>query len=465
MSVSTVEAGVIRIGDGVTTVFSFSFEGRIASEIKVSNIVGQALEPVLSGFTPALDLDGVGGTVTFSVAPASLQSFYIYRDTELTQLVSVSSQSKYDPKIVEDVWDKLTFITQDLAADVALSVKVAPGSSSDTLLAAIFAAEASTAADAIDTAADVVAAEAAAAAAAASAITSGGLTADLDPIALPAGFTRYNGTTAGTFPAGISAANEGVLEVRRVDASNAVEMLSPRLLDRTLWRRVAAGVKQAWQEFVSVPLAGAVIGDMAYWTGTAWARLATVADGRVIRAIGGVPTFSAPWVALSTTTAAAKGSSGTPLDITGVPAWATEVELILDTLVFSTVAAGTPPSVTCLNSGGPPGSNIFSFGLWDNTLGGVSGVAAYLALGADLTAVNYSGGNLSGIIKFTKVDSGDNWQVQYQLMNSSAIGFIAASAVGKFSIISGGALTGFRILHGHVAGSTYASGSVIARYR
>lgn len=409
MTVSTIEAGVIRIGDGVTTVFSFSFEGRLAADIKVSNIVGQALQPVVSGFTPALDVDGVGGTVTFSVAPANLQSFYIYRETELTQLVSVSSQNKYDPKVVEDVWDKLTLIAQDLTADVARSVKVAPGSSSDTLLAAIFAAEAATAADAVETAADVVstaanvvAAEAAAAASAASAITSGALTADLDPIALPAGFTRYNGTTAGTFPAGISAADEGVLEVRRVDASNAVEMLSPRLLDRTLWRRVAAGVKQAWQELISVPLAGAAVGDLAYWNGTTWARLPVGAAGASITNIGGSPAYTGRWVYLAPVTASGKGF-GVPALMSGIPSWATEIEIVIQAVVLDATAGAM--QLFFGNAGGFTIGNgwriIMETGA--STLATTGGISAAFPLAASSPASLTS----NGVVRMTRVDPTD----------------------------------------------------------
>jgi len=158
MSVSTVEAGVVRIGDGVTTVFSFSFEGRNAAEIKVSNIVGLELIPVTSGFTVTLNPSGEGGIVTFAAAPVALQPFYLYRETSLTQLVGVSSQQKYDPRVVEDVWDKLTFITQELAADVALAVKTTPNNSPEALLADIFDAKISASTAAGDAAGSAMAA-------------------------------------------------------------------------------------------------------------------------------------------------------------------------------------------------------------------------------------------------------------------------------------------------------------------
>lgn len=163
MAVSTTEAGVKRIGNGTTTVFSFSFEGTNAAEIKVSNIVGSALVPITSGFTVSLNPGGNGGNVTFTTAPANNQEFYIFRETALTQLVSVSSQQKYDPNVVEAVWDKLTFISQELKAEVDRAVKVVPGSSGDDLLLQIEqAAATATAAQNAASASAVAAAESAA---------------------------------------------------------------------------------------------------------------------------------------------------------------------------------------------------------------------------------------------------------------------------------------------------------------
>jgi hypothetical protein len=159
MSVSTTEAGVIRIGNGATTVFSFSFEARLASEIKVSNILATGLDPVLTGFVVALTPGGTGGTVTFGVAPANGVDFYIFRETALTQLVSVSSQQKYDPQVVEAVWDKLTFQIQEIAEENARAIKAVPGQTGDELLAAIAAAEASATSNAALTAQDVLDAE------------------------------------------------------------------------------------------------------------------------------------------------------------------------------------------------------------------------------------------------------------------------------------------------------------------
>lgn len=158
MSVSTIEAGVIRIGDGVTNTYSFSFEARSTADIKVSNVVLNALVPVPSGFVVTINPNGVGGSVIFSVPPEVGLEFYIFRDTSLTQLVSVSSQGKYDPNVVEGVWDKLTFLAQELAAEVERAIKVVPGSTADELLAAIFSAQSATANSAAQAAASAAAA-------------------------------------------------------------------------------------------------------------------------------------------------------------------------------------------------------------------------------------------------------------------------------------------------------------------
>lgn len=135
MSVSTIDAGVIRIGNGATVEFSFDFRARTAADIKVANIVNGALVVVdPSNYIVLLDGDLTGGTVTFFVAPANTLNFYIYRETPLTQEVAVSSQQRYDPQVAEDVWDKLTMIAQELSAKVALSIQGAPGSDLATLV-------------------------------------------------------------------------------------------------------------------------------------------------------------------------------------------------------------------------------------------------------------------------------------------------------------------------------------------
>lgn len=142
MTVSNTLAGVVRTGDGLVTDFSFSFQAGDASHIKVSLIENAlALTPVSpSAYSATLNPGGVGGEVVFLAAPANGQMFYIYRDTPRTQLVGVSSQQKYDPEVVGAVWDRLTFMIQELTAEVARALLTAPGEDPAELLATISAA-------------------------------------------------------------------------------------------------------------------------------------------------------------------------------------------------------------------------------------------------------------------------------------------------------------------------------------
>jgi len=142
MTVSTIDAGVIRIGNGVTTAFPFAFEARVATEVKVETVTDIITVPVdPNDYVVTLEPDGIGGTVTFLVAPANLVKLYVYRETAFTQLVSVASQQRYDPEVAEGVWDKLTFLAQELAAELGTAVKTAPGEDPDTLIASLLAAE------------------------------------------------------------------------------------------------------------------------------------------------------------------------------------------------------------------------------------------------------------------------------------------------------------------------------------
>lgn len=177
MTVSTLEAGVLRTGNGVTTVFSFSFEARFEDDITVEIVDGQivtAVDP--TEYSVSINSGGVGGSVTFGVAPANGVVLYISRSTSFDQLVSVSSQQRYDPEVVENVWDKLTFQTQELAASIERALKVAPGTSSTELLETIFDAEA--AALAASAEASALAAEASAASASAAAAAAAALAAE-----------------------------------------------------------------------------------------------------------------------------------------------------------------------------------------------------------------------------------------------------------------------------------------------
>lgn len=123
MPVQSTESGVLRFGNGVTTEFSFTFAVHSADTIGIARIDGLLSEVVDSGeYTVLVNSEGTAGSVTFFVAPPDGEVLYISRTTAITQLIEVTSQNKYDPVVVQQVWDKLTLIAQELRRDVARAV-------------------------------------------------------------------------------------------------------------------------------------------------------------------------------------------------------------------------------------------------------------------------------------------------------------------------------------------------------
>lgn len=292
MAVSNVTSAVIRIGDGVAVAFDFDIEAIDAASIKVGYIEGITVvnaDPLT--YSVAMNVSLTGGTVTFLVAPEVGRKIYIFRQTDKTQVVSVSRQQSYNPAVVERVWDKLTLISQELKRDVDRAVKTGPDADPDRLIADIATARQEAAASAaaatgsaqlandwaqkaenvpvvagqfsalhhaakaLASATAAAASETAAAASAASAdfknfgygITGNApLLANLDTSGLASGIYRYDATTLGTFPAGVAAADTGIVAIERMDADDERMSLHQGTTQKSFTRRRNAGVLSAW---------------------------------------------------------------------------------------------------------------------------------------------------------------------------------------------------------------------------
>lgn len=69
---------------------------------------------------------------------------------------------------------------------------------------------------------------------------------DLDSPTRASGFYRYDGTTAGTFPAGVTAADGGVLSIWRQTSSRLLQQLSP-ITGGRVWQRIHDGAWGPWR--------------------------------------------------------------------------------------------------------------------------------------------------------------------------------------------------------------------------
>lgn len=135
---------VVRIGDGVTTVFDFPFIATLAEHIVVYYLDEYGAKTKMDPSWHITTLGVSSGTVAIydPHIVAAGQKINIVRETPATQLVSVSGQAAYDPKVTEGVWDKITQKLQELEYSDGLSVKVGPADDTELFLPTILAAAA-----------------------------------------------------------------------------------------------------------------------------------------------------------------------------------------------------------------------------------------------------------------------------------------------------------------------------------
>jgi hypothetical protein len=117
------------------------------------------------------------------------------------------------------------------------------------------------------------------------------LLANLDATNIGAGVYRFDGTTTGTFPSGVLAADTGLIETWRQASGVAMMELGHGASDRVFRRRLAAGVWDAWREEIIVNQ-GAVAGDIIRRGASSWERLAVGANGTVFAVVSGAPAYA-----------------------------------------------------------------------------------------------------------------------------------------------------------------------------
>jgi hypothetical protein len=115
MSVSNTTYQNSYTGDGSTTQFAFTWRLTDASQVQVY------LNSVLqnTGYTLSLNLNGIGGTVTFTSAPANGVTVLIQRLSDLLQTNTFTGSQTIPPSTIETMVDKLTLICQQLYNSLA----------------------------------------------------------------------------------------------------------------------------------------------------------------------------------------------------------------------------------------------------------------------------------------------------------------------------------------------------------
>lgn len=118
MTVTTTDRRNSATGDGATVIFPFTFRLQNTSQMTVYlNDVLQA-----TGYTVAINSNGVGGTVTFSTAPANLDDIQMIRSVPITQSTRLPTEGARNERTLEEMVDKLTMALQEVSENQNRSV-------------------------------------------------------------------------------------------------------------------------------------------------------------------------------------------------------------------------------------------------------------------------------------------------------------------------------------------------------
>lgn len=176
MSVTGAYAPVREAGNGSKVAFDFTFKVQNTSDLVVSKVLKSTdAETVLTegvDYTVALSTTTDGGTVTYTVAPTTLQDSLIYMEVPITQTAVIPTNGVFREVQIENALDRGTLIDQQLQEQIDRCVKLPIADSSSVIdlaeLAADVAAAGEAKADAETAQAAAEAAQAAAEAAQAS---------------------------------------------------------------------------------------------------------------------------------------------------------------------------------------------------------------------------------------------------------------------------------------------------------
>lgn len=130
MTVPTTDDRVSYVGNGSTTAYSFEFRVIDSADLKVFK---DSVEQAGSAYTVKLNVSGVGGTVTFSSAPANGVAVSIVRETDLLQEDHFQGNDALPPATIERMVDKLTIIAQQFSSQLAAAVRLAASIDPETV--------------------------------------------------------------------------------------------------------------------------------------------------------------------------------------------------------------------------------------------------------------------------------------------------------------------------------------------
>lgn len=277
------------------------------------------------------------------------------------------------------------------------------------------------------------------------------LLANLDATNIATGQYRFDGTTTGTYPTGVSASDTGAVQLVRETSGSAWMVLYHDTTDRTFYRRMASSTWGTWRELLHVNI-GATEGDIIYRGASAWTRLAKGTAGQSLRMNSGA---TAPeWGSNQAFTflASQNTTSGTAFDFTGIPAGVNEVIVDLNAVSVS----GADDLLVQLGvSGGPVTTG---YGGSASIVAATSASSTAYTTGAGLR-ISSAGLALSGRVRIERLES-NRWQISHLLTTR---GGTNATANGCSIVDIGAELTQIRLTRS--GSDTFDGGSARVGYR
>lgn len=149
MTVSSSVNKIVGAGNGVTTVWPFSFKVFDATHLTViyTDAVGADTTLAPSAYVVALNADqnnNPGGTVTYAPAIAAGTALTILRVVPYTQEADIENQGAFYPSVLERAYDLLAMQIQQIKEQIARALKLSPSQSAISDLNATDANRAST---------------------------------------------------------------------------------------------------------------------------------------------------------------------------------------------------------------------------------------------------------------------------------------------------------------------------------
>ena len=149
MTVSSATSKVQYNGNGSTTVFAYTFKVFNQNDLTVIVRSANGTETVKT-ITTHYTVSGVGnsggGNVTMLTAPTATETLTILREQDLIQELDLVENDPFPAQSLEDSLDKLTFIVQQQAGEIARSIKA---SRTNTITSTEFTVSAATRANKI----------------------------------------------------------------------------------------------------------------------------------------------------------------------------------------------------------------------------------------------------------------------------------------------------------------------------